>query len=141
MKIFNKRAKFDYQILEKVEAGIVLTGGEARAIRTGHVTLTGSFVKIINKEALLVNASVPIPGKKMYDPNSTRKLLLHKGQILDLLLKTRQKRLTLIPLSVYTTGHLIKLEIALAKSKREFEKKEALKKVDIQRDIERELGS
>ncbi len=139
MKIFNKRARFDYQILEKIEAGISLSGGEARAVRTGHINLTGSFVKIINREAYLVNANIPVPDKKYYEPTVSRKLLLHKGQILDLLTKMKQKNLTIVPVSVYTKKRLIKLEIALAKSKRLFEKKEAQKKVDIQRDIDMEL--
>lgn len=139
MKILNKRARFDYQILETIEAGISLTGGEARAVRTGHINLTGSFVKIINKEAYLVNANIPVPNKRYYEPTASRKLLLHKGQILDLLTKTKQKKLTLVPVSVYTKRRLIKLELALAKSKRVFEKKEAQKKVDIQRDIDLEL--
>jgi SsrA-binding protein len=139
MKIINKRARFDYQVLESIEAGISLTGGEARAIRTGHINLTGSFVKIINKEAYLVNASIPVPNKRYYEPTASRKLLLHKGQILELLTKTKQKKLTIVPISVYTKQRLIKLELALAKSKRVFEKKEAQKKVDIQRDIDLEL--
>ena len=140
MKIFNKRVRFDYQILEKLEVGVSLTGGEARAIRTGHITLTGSFVKIINKEAYLVNANVPIADKRNYNPTVSRKLLLHKTQILDLLTKTKQKKLTLVPLSIYTKRRLIKLEIALAKSKKVFEKRAAQKKVDIGRDLELELA-
>jgi SsrA-binding protein len=139
MKILNKRARFDYQILDTLEVGISLSGGEARAVRTGHINLTGSFVKIINKEAFLVNANIPVPDKRYYEPTASRKLLLHKGQILDLLTKTKQKKLTIVPVSVYTKRRLIKLEIALAKSKRLFEKKEAQKKVDIQRDIDIEL--
>jgi SsrA-binding protein len=139
MKIFNKRARFDYQILEKIEAGISLTGGEARAARTGHINLTNAFVKIINKEAYLVNANIPVPDKRSYDPTATRKLLLHKSQILDLLTKSKQKKLTIVPIAVYTKGHLIKLELALAKSKRVFEKREMQKKADIQRDIDLEL--
>jgi len=139
MKTFNKRARFDYQILESIEAGISLTGGEARAVRTGHINLTGSFVKIINKEAYLINANIPVPNKRYYDPTASRKLLLHKGQILDLLTKTKQKKLTLVPISVYTKKRLIKLELALARSKRVFEKKEAQKKADIQRDTDLEL--
>jgi SsrA-binding protein len=139
MKITNKRARFDYQIFESIEAGISLTGGEARAVRTGHINLTNSFVKIIGKEAYLVNANIPIVGKKYYNPTVSRKLLLHKSQILDLLVKSKQKKLTIVPISVYTRKRLIKLELALAKSKRKFEKKDALKKIDIQRDIDIEL--
>jgi SsrA-binding protein len=140
MKIFNKRANFDYSILETLEAGISLTGGEARAVRTGHINLTNSFVKIIEKEAFLVNANIPIPDKRNYDATTTRKLLLHKGQILDFLIKSKAKKLTIIPIVVYTKGRLIKLEIGLAKSKKVFEKKEAQKKLDIKRDIDREVN-
>lgn len=140
MKIFNKRANFDYQILETLEAGISLTGGEARAVRTGHINLTNSFVKIIEKEAFLFNANILIPDKKNYDATVSRKLLLHKGEILDLLVKSKAKNLTIIPIVVYTKGHLIKLEIGLAKSKKVFEKKEAQKKLDIKRDIDREIS-
>ncbi len=141
MKIYNKRAHFDYEVLEKLEAGISLSGGEAKAIRTGHITLTGSYVKIIGTEAYLVNANVPINGKKNYDPTQSRKLLLHKSEILNFLVKSKQKKLTIIPLSVYNNKRLIKLEIALAKSKKVFEKKEAKKKEDIKRDIEREMSN
>lgn len=140
MKIFNKRANFDYQILETLEAGISLTGGEARAVRTGHITLTNSFVKIIEKEAFLVNANIPIPDKRNYEATISRKLLLHKGEILDFLVKSKAKKLTIIPIVVYTKGRLIKLEIGLAKSKKVFEKKEAQKKLDIKRDIDREVN-
>ena len=139
MKIFNKRASFDYQILETLEAGISLTGGEARAVRTGHINLTNSFVKLIEREAYLVNANIPIPDKRNYDATTSRKLLLHKGEILDFLVKSKAKNLTIIPIVVYTKGRLIKLEIGLAKSKKVFEKKEAKKKADVQRDIDREI--
>lgn len=141
MEIFNKRANFDYQILEKIEAGISLSGGEARAVRTGHINLTNSYVKIINKEAFLLNANILIPDKKNYDATQSRKLLLHKGEILDLLVKTKAKNLTIIPIVVYTKGRLIKIEIGLAKSKKVFEKKEAKKKLDIKRDIDREISN
>jgi SsrA-binding protein len=139
MKIFNKRARFDYQVLESIEAGISLSGGEAKAVRTGHVNLTGSFVKIINGEAYLVNANIPIAGKLNYNPSRSRKLLLHKSQIIDLLVKTKREKLTLVPIVIYTKKRLVKLEVALGKGKRKFEKKEALKKIDIQRDIDNDL--
>jgi SsrA-binding protein len=141
MKIFNKRASFDYQVLEKIEAGISLSGGEARAARTGHINLTNSYVKILDNEAYLINANIPVPDKKNYDPTVSRKLLLHKSQILNLLVKSKQKKLTIIPIVVYTKGHLIKLEIALAKSKKVFEKKDAKKLEDIKRDNDREISS
>ena len=138
MKIVNKRASFNYTIIEKIEAGIVLTGGEARAIRTGHINLANSYAKIINNEVYLVNADVPIAGAKNYDSTHMRKLLLKRSEILNLEVKIKQKKLTLVPTKVYTKGRLIKAELGLAKSKREFEKRETLKKRDIQRDIEKE---
>ena len=139
MKIFNKRAGFDYELFEKLEAGISLSGGEAKAARLGHVTLTGSYIKIVDGEAFLINADIPVPGKLNYDSRRTRKLLLHKSEIISLLTKSKQSKLTLIPIVIYTEKRLIKLEIALAKSKRKFEKKEAQKMLDVQRDVEMDL--
>ena len=134
MKIFNKRAKFDYELLEKFEAGIVLSGGEAKAVRTGHVNLTGSYAKIIGDEAYLVNANIPIDGKLNYDPAGSRKLLLHRHEIASILGSIKAKKLTLVPISVYTTHNLVKVEIALARSKKRFEKKETIKKRDLERE-------
>lgn len=139
MKIINKRASFDYEIFSRFEAGIALNGGEAKAVRTGHINLANSYAKILSGEVYLVNADVPVPGKLDYSPTRSRKLLLHRAEIAQIELNLRQKKLTLIPIKVYTKGRLIKLEIGLAKSKRKFEKKDALKKKDIQRDIDREL--
>ncbi|MBI3443124.1 SsrA-binding protein SmpB [Candidatus Woesebacteria bacterium] len=139
MRITNRRAKFDYQILEKFETGISLSGGEAKAVRTGHANLTNSFAKIMNREMYLINVSIPVQGARNYDPTRTRKLLLHKSQIISIESKVKQKKLTLVPVSVYTKGRLIKIELALAKSKRKFEKKESLKKKDILREIEIEF--
>lgn len=139
MKIVNKKARFNYQIEEKFEAGIVLTGGEARAIRTGHINLSNSYAKILNGEAFLINAVVPITGAKDYNQSRTRKLLLNKKEILALEAKIKTRKLTLVPTGVYTKARLIKVEIALAKSKRKFEKKKSLKEKDIERDTEREL--
>ncbi|MEK7497750.1 MAG: SsrA-binding protein SmpB [Patescibacteria group bacterium] len=139
MKIFNKRARFDYKILDKIEAGIVLSGGEARAVRTGHLNLTNSFAKILGSEVYLVNANIPVPGKKDYSPTRSRKLLLHRSEIVSTATKLKAKKLTLVPISMYTTHGLIKVELGLGKSKKKFEKKELLKKKDIQRDIDREL--
>lgn len=139
MKIQNKKAQFNYQIEEKIEAGIVLTGGEARAIRTGHINLSNSYAKILGGEVFLVNAVVPITGAKDYNQSRSRKLLLNKSEIVTLEAKIKAKRLTLVPISVYTKARLIKVELGLAKSKREFEKKKSLKEKDIKRDIQREL--
>ncbi len=139
MKITNKRAFYDYEILDRFEAGITLTGAEVKAIRDGHADLSGSHVRIVGSEAYLVNAKV-FPYKyareEGYDQRRTRKLLLHKKEILTLKAKMEGGNLTIVPISLYTTHHLIKAELALAKGKKEYQKREALKKKDIEREIE-----
>ena len=142
MKIFNKRAQFDYEIREKMEAGINLLGAEVKAIRLGHADLSGSHVRIIGTQAYLINASV-FPYKyarpESYDERRSRKLLLHKNQIIALKAKMDGQNLTIVPVSLYTTGTLIKLEIALAKGKKQYEKKQAKKQKDLDREMEQEL--
>lgn len=139
MKISNKRAFFDYQILERFEAGINLQGAEVKAVRLGQVDLTGSFVQIRGSEAYLVNAKI-LPYKfarpEHYDERRRRKLLLHKREILALKSKSEASNLTIVPISLYTTRNLIKAELALGKSKREFDKRQAIKKRDLARDME-----
>jgi len=139
MKIFNRRAKYDYELLDRFEAGIALVGAEVKAARQGQASLVKSYAKVIGNEAYLVNATINIPGKKDYEATRTRKLLLHRKELNIISIETRAKNLTLIPLKMYTKGHLIKLELALAKSKRKSQKRESLKIKDIKRDIEREL--
>jgi SsrA-binding protein len=142
MKITNKRAFFDYQILEKFEAGINLYGAEVKAVRLGHADLTGAHVRIMNSEAYLINAKI-FPYKysrpENYDEQRTRKLLLHKKEIIALKSKTEGQNLALVPISIYTTKSFIKVEIALGKGKKKYDKKEAIKKKDIQREVEQEL--
>lgn len=139
MKIINKKAKFNYTLYETIEVGIVLNGGEAKALRTTGGNLSDSYVKIINKELYLVNANIPVKGKKDYNPTRSRKLLIHKKELVSIETKIKAKKLTLVPTKVYNKGRLVKVEVALAKSKRKFEKRESIKKKDIEREIEREL--
>jgi len=142
MKIINRRAYHDYQILAKLEAGIELTGPEVKSIKAGRIKLENSFVQIKDSQAFLVNAQIPsykFASQKNYDSLRPRRLLLHKKELISLKTKIKQKRLTLVPLSCYTKGPWIKIEIALAKGKKEFEKKEAKKKKELAREIEREL--
>lgn len=139
MKVENKRAFFNYLITEKIEAGIMLTGGEARAIREGHINLSNSYAKIINNEVFLVNADVPVAGAKNYDQTRSRKLLLNRREITNLGTKMKQQKLTLVPTKVYNSRRLIKVELGLAKAKRTFEKKQVMKERDIQRDLDYEL--
>ena len=140
MRIFNKRAKFDYNLEKgRVETGVVLSGGEAKAVRTGHLDLSQSHARVINGEIYLINANIPVQGAVKYDSTRMRKLLLHKREIISLSTKMKQQKLTLVPVKMYTKGHLVKCELALGKSKRKFEKKDSIKRKDIQREIERDL--
>lgn len=142
MKVVNKRAFYDYRILERLEAGINLNGAEVKAVRLGHADLTGSHVRIMGSEAYLINAKIfpyEYARPEGFDEKRTRKLLLHKKEIIALKSKTEGQSLTLVPVSLYTTKSFIKLEIALGKGKKQYDKKEAIKKKDVQREIEQEL--
>ena len=139
MRIFNKKVRFNYEILpEHFEAGISLKGIEAKSFRDNRVNLSDSFVKILTGEAFLVNANMATENIKGYNPTRSRKLLLHKNEILSIVTKTKQKKLQIVPVSMYNKGRRIKLELALGKPKRQFEKRESIKKKDLDRDIERE---
>ena len=142
MKITNRRAFYDYRILGRFEAGINLNGAEVKAIRLGHADLTGSFVRIIGSEAYLINAKIfpyQYARPEGYDERRTRKLLLHKKEIIALKSKTEASNLTIVPISLYTTKHLIKAELALARGKKQYDKKQAIKQKDIKRELEEEL--
>ncbi len=139
----NKRAYFDYQILETYEAGVELRGFEVKAIKTGRVNLAGSYVVIRNNQAWLLNADIPPyqPANTPpdYDSKRTRKLLLKKSEIKNLIGRVQEKGLTLMPLKVYTKNRKIKIEIGLAKSRKKMDKRELIKKRDIEREISRKL--
>ena len=138
MRIFNKKAKFEFSLEpERFEAGIVLTGGEAKAVRGGHCDLSSSFAKVLNNEVYLINTNIPIEGAKEYNSTRSRKLLLHKNQIVQISTKIKQRKLTIVPISMYNKRNLVKVELAMGKSKRKFEKKEVIKKRDIEREIAR----
>lgn len=144
MKVLNRRASHDYQLLEKFEAGIALSGPEVKSVREGKISLEGSFARIAGGEAWLFNCHIHpyrFADTRDLDPTRPRKILLHKKEIISLESKMRQKRLTLVPLACYTKGRLIKLELALGRGKKEFEKREAKKRQDIEREIEREMGT
>ena len=139
----NRRARFDYEILETYEAGIELYGFEVKSIKTGRGNLTGSFAVIKNNEVFLLNANVPpyqpknAPGD--YDPQRTRRLLLKKSEIKELFGKTTQKGLTIVPLKAYTKRGKIKILLGLARSKKKADKREIIKRRETQREIERTL--
>jgi SsrA-binding protein len=139
----NRKARFNYEILEKYEAGIELLGSEVKSVRGGQMSLEGSFVIIRGSEAFLINANVPPyqvkNAPKDYDPLRNRKLLLTQKELTKLSASEKNKSLTIVPLALYSKGRKIKISIALAKGKKKFDKREALKKRDIDREIRREM--
>ena len=144
MKVTNKKAYFDYQILETFEAGINLYGSEVNAVRLGRADLTGSFVRIIGSEAYLVNANIfPYQSGQVenYDAQRTRKLLLHRKEIISLKSKTEGANLALVPVSLYFKHGFIKLEVGLGKGKKQYDKRATIKKRDIQRSLEQDLSN
>ena len=144
MKITNKRAFYDYEITDRFEAGINLTGAEVKAIRLDHADLTGSYVRIMGSEAYLINAKIfpyVYARPENYQEDRTRKLLMHKKEIISLKNKTDGEKLTLVPISLYLKNGFIKLEVGVGKGKKKFDKKEAKKRHDLDLDMERELAS
>ena len=139
----NRKAYFDYEILEKFEAGLVLSGAEVKSIRGGRMNLAGSYVNFHNGEPYLIGASIaPYQPKNQpsdYDPSRTRKLLLNKKEIDYISGKTKQKGLTLIPLRVYNKGRRIKIEIGLARGKKQYDKRASIAQKETQRKIERAI--
>lgn len=137
----NKKAQFDYEILETYEAGIELLGFEVKAIRKGFASLAGSFAIIRGGEAYLLNANIPPyqPGNtpKEHDPARTRKLLLTKDEIKELVGKTEKTGLTLVPLRLYNKKSKIKLELGLARHKKARDKRETIRKRETEREMKR----
>jgi SsrA-binding protein len=141
----NKKAYFKYKILEKFEAGIVLIGPEVKSIKSGRINLVGSFVVLKDNEAYLIGCHIPpYQPKNMpadYNPERSRKLLLKKTEIKHLIGKSKQKGLTLVPLRVYTRKGRIKIEFATVKGKKKVDKREIIKKREVEREMQRELKS
>ncbi len=141
MKIFaeNRKAYFDYEILEKFEAGIVLTGQEVKSIKAGRINLAGSYIVPKNNGMYLVGANIPPYQPKNspedYNPGGSRKLLLNKDEINYLIGKSGEKGLTLVALKVYTENRRIKLEFGVAKGKKKFDKRETIKKRETEREM------
>jgi len=141
--IQNRKARFNFEILETIEAGIVLHGFEAKAVRVGKGKLDGAYVLVRGGEAFLVGASIaayqPANTPKSYDPERARKLLLSKKQLAYLERETETARLTAVPIKLYNNNSKIKLEVAVARGKKKHDKRETLKERDSKRDIERTL--
>lgn len=138
MKIVNKKASFNYEILESLEAGVVLTGAEVKSIKSGRANIGDAYVKVINNELWLVNADIPkyqFATDKNYDSARSKKLLINRTQLDKLESKMKQGNLTLIPVSLYTVRGMIKVEVGLAKGRKYHEKRDREK----ERDLDREL--
>ena len=146
MKIFseNKKAHYDYEILEKFEAGLVLFGQEVKSIKAGRINLSSSYVIFNKMEPYLIGTKVP-PWQPRnagadYNEERLRKLLLNRKEINYLMGKSKERGFSLIPLKVYEKSGRIKLEFGLARGKKKYDKKEKIKNRDIEREINRELS-
>lgn len=135
----NDRARYDYELLDKLEAGLVLTGQETKSAKTGHMKLKGAHVAFTRGEAMLVGAHIarypkagPLPD---YDPERSRKLLLHKRELERLRGKREEQGLTVIPIRAYMKAGRIKIELAVARGKKQYEKRETIKKRDLDRQV------
>lgn len=139
----NRKARFNYEVLEKYETGIELLGTEVKSVRGGQISLEGAFVIVRGGEAYLINANIPPyqikNAPKDYDPLRNRKLLLTKKEITELAGSEKNKSLTIVPISVYNKGRKIKVEIALVKGKKRLDKRETIKKRETDREIRREI--
>ncbi len=139
----HRRVKFDYEILDTIETGIELFGFEVKSVKAGHVKLEGAYASLKNGEFFLRSFFIsPYQAKNTptsYDPERVRKLLVKRSEIHELEKKLGTKGLTLVPLSLYNKGRSIKVEIALVRGKKKYDKREAIKKRDTERDLKRTL--
>ena len=139
----NRRARHDYTIVDTYEAGIALTGTEVKSLRAGRASLVDSFGQEKDGEIFLHNLHIPeyaMGTWTNHEPRRTRKLLLHRHEIRRLIGKTRESGLTLVPLSLYFSNGWAKVELALARGKKSYDKRQALAKRDAQREISRAMG-
>lgn len=139
----NDKARFDYEISETMEAGLVLTGQEVKSVKRGSASIKGAYVKILGGEAWLMGATVPPyqagNAPSNYDIKRSRKLLLKKSELKYLAGKSQERGLTLVPIKLYNKNGLVKLEIGIGRGKKKSDKREKITKRDVQRKIERAL--
>src|SRR3989344_3265315 len=139
----NSRARFDYDILETFEAGLVLDGQEVKSVRRGSGSIKGSFVKILNNEAWLLGSVIPpyqpANAPKSYDSTRSRKLLLKRSELKYLIGKSHEQGLSLIPLKIFEKNGFLKLELAVARGKKKYDKRESIKKREAKRTIARAM--
>lgn len=137
----NRQARFDYEILKSFDAGIVLTGQEVKSIKSGRITIAGAIVGFTAGRPVLLNADIPPYQPKNligeYNSKRPRQLLLEKREIVELFDRSQERGLTVIPISVYNKGDLVKVEIALARRRKKSDKREAIKKREVKREIKR----
>lgn len=138
----NKKARFDYEILDTFEAGIVLTGPEVKSVKAGQISIKEAFATVKGEEVFLTNAHIS-PYKEAanieQNPTRPRKLLLKKSEISSLIGKSKTQGLTLIPTKIYLKRGFVKVEIGLGRGKKLHDKREAIKRKDIKREVEREI--
>jgi SsrA-binding protein len=140
----NRQASWRYHLLEHYEAGLALTGTEVKALRASGAQLKDSYAVIRDGEAWLIGCYIPPYGpanRGNHDPERDRKLLLHRSEIERLIGKTHERGLTLIPTRIYFSGARAKVELALARGKDRYDKRDSIRRRDVQREIERELGA
>jgi SsrA-binding protein len=139
----NRKARHDYTIVDVFEAGVMLTGTEVKSLRLGRASLVDGFATIDDGEVFLRNVHIPVYEQGSWtnhEPRRVRKLLLHREEITRLIGKTKESGLTLVPLSIYFSGGKVKVEIALARGKRSYDKRQDLAKRDADREVQRALG-
>lgn len=139
----NKKASFDYEFVETFEVGIKLSGSEVKSIKGHHGSLTGAYVAVVGGELVLLGAHIPAWQEKNapigYDAYQSRTLLVHKKELFHIMKASQTKGLTVIPISLYSKGPYIKVQVAIAKGKKNFDKRESLKKKAVKRDMDRGL--
>lgn len=137
----NKKAFFDYEVMDSMEAGIELLGTEVKSLKAGHGSMQGSYVSIVNGTVVLLGAHIPPWQEKNapleYDPYRTRTLLLHKKERIMLEKALQSKGLTIVPISLYNKSGLIKVQIAIARGKKNVDKRETIKARDTDRELRR----
>lgn len=140
----NRRARHDFDFEETFEAGIVLSGPEVKSLRAGRASLTDSYARVRDEEIWLEGMHIPpyqMADQRSYQPKRPRKLLLHRREIERLVGKTAERGLTLVPLAVYFTRGLAKVQLGLGRGKRQFEKRQDIAKREHQREIQRSLST
>jgi SsrA-binding protein len=142
--VSNRKARHDFEILERFETGIVLSGAEVKSLRGGHGSLTEAFARVRDGEVWLEGMHIPpyaqAADKARYQPTRPRKLLLHRKEIERLVGKAAERGLTLVPMRVYFAHGLAKVELGLGRGKRQFEKRQAIAEREHRREIEQEAG-